>query len=135
MFKVPNQFRVRIGRLKSDDRLGNNGAFVIPSNVKGRSLVVIASDGMGWEHVSAHVERGDEQFTPLWDEMCFLKDSFWGPEDCVMQLHPKQSEYVNNHPHTLHLWRPINQEIPQPESILVGDKNAGVLYSLARGKK
>jgi hypothetical protein len=135
MFHVPNKNRVRSGgRLASTDAMGNNGAFLIPSNLKRRTLVIIASDGRGWEHVSVHAESGKEVLTPLWDEMCHVKETFWDPEDCVMQLHPKKSEYVNNHPHTLHLWRPTDQEIPQPDSILVGDKSAGILHAVPRPK-
>jgi hypothetical protein len=52
--------------------------------------------------------------------MCFVKDLFWDDEDCVMQLHPKKSEYVNNSPFCLHLWRPINAIIPTPPHEMVG---------------
>lgn len=30
------------------------------------------------------------------------------------QLHPAKSEYVNIHPYCLHLWRPLEREIPMP---------------------
>lgn len=121
MFHVPEKYRVVTGRMKSDASFGNNGAFVI-SNPKSerRRLLIIASDGMGWEHVSVHCEIGREQITPYWDEMCFIKDLFWDEEDVVMQLHPKKSQYINNHPNTLHLWRPTAAEIPTPPSVLVG---------------
>ncbi len=121
MFRVPEKYRLVTGRMGSNASFGNNGAFRISSpKSESRQLVIIASDGMGWEHVSVHGERGKEQFTPFWDEMCFIKDLFWDSEDVVMQLHPKKSEYVNNHPNTLHLWRPITTEISMPPSILVG---------------
>jgi hypothetical protein len=58
--------------------------------------------------------------TPTWREMSYVKDLCWDGEDVVMQLHPKRSEYVNNHPHVLHLWRPVDAEIPTPPSIFVG---------------
>jgi len=106
--------------MKSDSTFQNNGCFTLPSMIVGRSLICIASDGLGWEHVSCHVERGREMSTPLWKEMCQLKNIFWDEEDVVMQLHPKQSQYVNVHPHTLHLWRPVGIEIPSPPSIMVG---------------
>ena len=121
MFHVPEKYRLVTGRMASNASFGNNGAFVIPSPIsERRRLVIIASDGMEWEHVSIHCERGNELITPFWDEMCFVKDLFWDGEDVVMQLHPKKSEYVNNHPNTLHLWRPIATEIPTPHSIMVG---------------
>lgn len=126
-FHVPEQYRLVRGPLASTKAMGNSGAFLIPppagKRKRGdRNIFVIASDGMGWEHVSCHIVRDKDQLTPLWNEMCYIKDMFWDDEDVVMQLHPKQSEYVNQHAHTLHLWRPINIEIPTPPSFLVGIK-------------
>jgi hypothetical protein len=71
-----------------------------------------------WEHVSVSGNRR----VPNWQEMCFVKDLFWAEEECVMQLHPPKSEYVNCHPFCLHLWRSLEQPIPTPNSILVGLK-------------
>jgi hypothetical protein len=118
-FHVPEKFRVRAGRLASDDRYGNNGAFLVRLK-HGQSVKVIASDGMGWEHVS--VSRSDR--TPTWEEMCQVKAMFWDEEDCVLQFHPPKSQYINNHANCLHLWRLIGVEFPCPESILVGIKEA-----------
>jgi len=82
-----------------------------------RALTVMYSDGLGWEHVSVSTPGR----APNWAEMVFIKNLFWGTEDCVMQLHPPQSAYVNVHPHCLHLWRPNDgREIPQPPRVLVG---------------
>lgn len=118
MFKVPEQYRLNdIPHFKiseKDEDYKQNGAFIVPCD--GELLVVIASNGMDWEHVSvSHKDR-----CPTWGEMCFIKGLFWDDEDCVMQLHPKKSEYVNLHKTCLHLWRPMSQEIPQPPSFLVG---------------
>lgn len=118
MFKVPEKYRVKNGMLRSNASAGNNGAFLIRSLKFNRELRIIASDGMGWEHVS--VSTYDR--CPTWDEMCFIKNLFWGSEDCVVQYHPPESEYVNNQPYTLHLWRPKNTFMPAPPSILVGIK-------------
>lgn len=73
-----------------------------------------------WEHVSVHAKtaKGQER-TPNWAEMCWVKNLFWGPEECVVQYHPPASEYVNHHPHVLHLWRPVNKTIPTPPKICV----------------
>lgn len=66
-----------------------------------KPLFCQASDGGGWEHVSVStIER-----CPTWDEMCKVKSLFWDDDDLVVQYHPPASEYVNNHPYTLHLWR------------------------------
>lgn len=121
-FHVPEDARLRDGPLGSTRTAGNNGAFTLPSRVSpDRTLYIIASDGLLWEHVSVSVsgKRG-RVATPVWDEMCQVKDVFWDPEDVVMQLHPAKSAYVNCHPHTLHLWRPMQGQIPTPPAILVG---------------
>lgn len=112
---------------------GNNGAFDLDSPEPGWRLALIVSDGtdadvpegLGWEHVSIHAYRGHDgptlrMRTPTWREMSYVKDLFWDGEDIVMQLHPKKSEYVNNHPNVLHLWRPTHRDIPTPPSLLVG---------------
>lgn len=118
-FKVPEQYRVTIGLLKSSLEDGNNGAFEIPNITRvDRSVFVIASDGAGWEHVSVSKKNS----CPSWDVMCRVKDLFWDSDDCVIQYHPPESEYVNNHSNCLHLWRPIGIVLPQPPSILVGIK-------------
>lgn len=73
-----------------------------------------------WEHVSGtvvHYVRGSKlprHHTPTWYEMVGLRDLFWSPEDLVVQFHPPASDYVNNHPNVLHLWRPIGVNIPTP---------------------
>lgn len=115
MFHVPNKFRIRTGYGASDDSYGNNGAFIVKLK-GGQQVNVVASDGLGWEHVS--VSRRDR--CPTWDEMCQVKALFWDEEDCVVQYHPPRADYVNNHPNCLHLWRPINVEIPRPLKVLVG---------------
>lgn len=107
----------------SGDWAGNNGAFQIWLSNR-TDAMVIASDGEGWEHVSVRMvdKNTGSDITPTWAQMCKIKDIFWDDEDCVIQYHPPKSEYVNNHPHVLHLWRPTNQSIPLPDSILVGIK-------------
>lgn len=51
-FHVPEKFRVKSGILSSCSSDGNNGAFFVSSNRFKSVLKVIASDGLGWEHVS-----------------------------------------------------------------------------------
>jgi hypothetical protein len=93
------------------------GAFRIPSGKPLSSTVfqVIASSGMGWEHVSVSLPNR----CPFWDEMCFIKSLFWGNDETVIQYHPAASEYVNVHPFCLHLWRPIGLAIPTPPTFMV----------------
>lgn len=63
---------------------------------------------------------------PTWEEMCFVKSLFWDDNEAVMQLHPPKSDWVNNHPYCLHLWKPNNQQIPLPPSIMVGNKSGNI---------
>lgn len=94
----------------------DGGSYSIP--FEGRLLLVIASNGQLWEHVSVSLKNR----CPNWREMCFVKDFFWEPEEIVMQLHPPKSQHVNMHPYCLHLWRPIGIDIPAPPPILIGFK-------------
>lgn len=98
----------------------------------------------GWEHVSVHAYRGGDlkhyvhhsflegalpyttgrkehqTRTPTWKEMTYVKRLCWDAEDVAIQYHPRESEYVNCHPHVLHLWRTTTQAIPTPPSMCVG---------------
>jgi len=119
--------------LGTDSSMGNNGAFQLPSPESGWTLFLICSDGNdedakdfpgldAWEHVSVSARIVDKLRTriPTWKEMCFVKDLCWDAEDVVVQFHPRASEYVNNHPHVLHMWRWKQGEFPTPPSIAVG---------------
>ena len=120
-FKVPEKFRIKEGLKGSDETFGNNGAFKIPLP---KVAIVIASDGIGWEHVS--VSFPDKKM-PTWEVMCKIKDIFWDEEDLVVQYHPPKSEHINNHPGCLHLWRPTGQQMPSPPNLAVGLKRLNVL--------
>jgi len=114
------QNRVRDGDYGSDASYGMAGCFRLIAP-KG-SLLVVMSSGVdhenGWEHVS--VSAKDR--APFWGEMCFVKNLFWTEDECVVQYHPPRSDYVNFHPHCLHMWRPVSMPIPMPPSMLVGPK-------------
>ena len=147
MFKVPEEFRIRKSKnlasnTTSED--GNKGAFAIKKPVKkkygvrnkfgdlkegvSRSFILYmctASDGMGWEHVGVSLPL--EKRLPTWDEMCDVKTFFWDSTDMVIQYHPAEKDYVNNHSRVLHLWRPIDQEVPKPPPEMIGIKSLGTL--------
>jgi hypothetical protein len=108
---------LEVGRIRSGpygSKRGNCGAFEVKHN--GVPILIIASDGMGWEHVSVSIETR----APTWDEMCWVKDLFWDEDECVLQYHPPREVYVNLHPNCLHLWRPLRYVIPVPPMKLVG---------------
>jgi len=99
----------------------NFGAFVISR--LGVKLFLVVSDGdewpfppPAWEHASItlSVKR-----TPHWAEMCWVREQLWDAEDLVLQIHPPRSEYVNLHEYALHLWRPIDYDLPRPPRITV----------------
>jgi len=118
MFHVPEKYRLLKGQYRSTILDGNNGAFSIN---RGRTVIyIIASDGLGWEHVSVHCTSENKDRTPTWSEMCFIKDMFWDEEDIVIQFHPPKSEYVNMHKFTLHMWRSTTSLITTPPKILIG---------------
>jgi hypothetical protein len=99
-FMVPEEHRVATGPMGSTKDYGNSGVFTF---CHGSTIFnCIASDQGGWEHVSVSINFPR---CPDWNEMCMVKDLFWGEEDTVVQFHPKKSQYVNTHPRVLHLWR------------------------------
>ena len=113
------KYRIVEGHYGSDASFAMVGAFEVPfeSNV----LKIISDDGLAsnWEHVSVSLKNR----CPNWKEMCFVKNVFWEREETVIQYHPPQSEYINNHPYVLHLWKPKKQVIPLPPWVLIGIKH------------
>lgn len=101
------------------------GAFQV-NGPCGMSLRIVASEGdpnnesMGWSHVSISTKNR----CPNWTEMCWVKDLFFEPEECVVQFHPPRSKWISNHPYCLHLWKPPYQ-VELPPAILVGIQSAG----------
>lgn len=121
-WELINKGRLRHGPMGSDDSYGFNGCFRLSMPGEARAIYLIASDGEGWQHVSVSFGKRNHK-TPSWEVMCWVKDLFWEPEDCVVQFHPPQSEYVNVHPGCLHLWRCIDgRDQPTPPSIMVGPR-------------
>ncbi len=71
---------------------------------------------MGWEHLSVSFD----DMLPDWNYMQEMKEMFWKDDEECFQLHPKKEDYINNHNYCLHIWRPLEQQIPIPPTILVG---------------
>lgn len=85
------------------------------NGIKQEPMRIIWSFGGGWEHVSCSLRKR----CPTWEEMCKVKDMFFEPEEVVVQFHPRRSEYVNIHPHCLHLWRKCGEDFETPPVIFV----------------
>ena len=114
------QGRVTLGAWGSKAGFGNNGLFRVQHPESGKTVRMLASDGGGWEHVSVSIEGAKR--CPSWEEMCWVKELFWGPEEWVVQFHPAAEEYVNCHPYTLHLWKPLGAGMATPPAEFVGPK-------------
>jgi hypothetical protein len=111
--------------------VGLYGAFLFASPEPGWQLIAIATDGQdpdvpeaaAWEHVSVRACRAkpvtSQSRIPTWREMVYTKDRFWEDDDLVVQFHPRRADYVNQHPHVLHLWRYRLGELPTPAVGLV----------------
>lgn len=106
------------------------GAFMV--QVQTGLLRIIVSDGKGdpepWEHVSVSLANR----CPNWPEMSLVKSWVWEPTETVVQFHPPESEYVNNHRYCLHMWKPP-YPVVLPPSILVGIKALGEINEQMRG--
>lgn len=81
-----------------------------------KGLNVMVGNGDGWEHVS--VSRFNRS-TPIWEEMVWVKDTFFEAEEWVVQYHPAKSDYIDYGRNVLHLWRAIGVEFPKPPKEMV----------------
>lgn len=109
-----DEFRVFIAGL-SVAVDSHNGIFRIMLKSSRLMFNVIASDGDGWDHVSVSTNYR----CPRWNEMKEIKDMFFDEEETVVQFHPKKSEYINNDPYCLHMWRLQNYDFPKPPEYMV----------------
>lgn len=71
---------------------------------------------LGWEHLSVSFKNK----IPSWEVMQEFKEMFWQDDEDAFQYHPKKDSYINNNEYTLHIWKPLEDVIPVPPSILVG---------------
>ena len=85
---------------------------------RGQSMLVVASHGMGWDHVSVSLKHR----TPNWAEMEYVKRIFFEDHETAMQLHVPVDDHISIHPYCLRLWRPQGAKIPLPPSLMVGPK-------------
>jgi hypothetical protein len=123
MKKAPEYNRLKIGSLASDSSYYNNGFFVFDHyRIFRYEIRCMISDGMGWEHVSVTIAEIDKDATrcPTWEEMCWVKNKFWNVNECVIQYHPVEEDYISCHNFCLHLWKPIGIDIPKPDPKMVG---------------
>ena len=123
-FNIPEKYRVNHPNFPPTKEGDPFGLFVIPSPEPSWYLIIIAGgdtpevpESLGWDHVSVRAEKKNKSRIPNWKEMCIVKDLFWKEDDTVVQFHPKKNNYINNHPHVLHLWH--HDSIIEPNIKLV----------------
>jgi len=51
-----------------------------------------------------HASLSHRARIPTWPEITDMKRSIWEPEEDVMMLLPRESDYVNIHEFAMHLW-------------------------------
>lgn len=108
-----NAYRIQHPLLNSflgDDECG---AFRIRLN--GLLFVVIASNGGGWDHVSASLPDR----CPTWEEMCQIKRLFFADDEWAVEFHPPAEANISVHDYCLHLWRPQAIALPTPPRVMV----------------
>ena len=101
--------------IRAEAQNGGIGGYYY-DRISDKRLNFIFSCQLGWEHLSVSMPNK----TPNWDQMCRMKDIFWGEDEACVQYHPKKEDYVNNHEHCLHIWKPVDYELPTPPSLMVG---------------
>ena len=112
MLKYPEQFREAAAGAESSP--GSPARFRVPLPVFSSTACVQAALVEGWEHVSVYVVENGKEETPTWEEMRAVRALFWDPDDCVLQYYPAEGSGVDRQLHTIHLWRPIGNEVPTP---------------------
>ena len=93
----------------------DGGAFLVKSPRSHAKMMVVASTGEGWDHVSVSLRNR----CPTWDEMERVKRMFFRPDETAMQLHVPPAAHISVHPYCLHLWRPQDVQIPLPPDWMV----------------
>jgi hypothetical protein len=105
-------------------QLGDDGgAFVVLSPIDRAQMVVVASHGMSWDHVS--VSRKNR--APNWAEMEIIAQIFFKEDEVAVQYHVPASLHINNHPYCLHWFRPQTAEMPLPPPVMIGRADLGLL--------
>ena len=91
----------------NNNEFGGDGYIYFPES---KPIYVRFCNCFDWEHVS--VSKNKKCLS--WEEMCQVKDIFWNKNECAIQYHPPEEDYINNNPYVLHIWKPIKETIPMP---------------------
>jgi hypothetical protein len=84
------------------------GAFLIPRGTvvdgykAAADVACVAAAAAGWDHVSLSCKVR----CPVHAEVMLVHRLFFGDEQSSMQLQMPKADHINNHPWTVHIWRP-----------------------------
>lgn len=112
-----DRYRCREFEILHYGRTGNanEGVFLVPLPPDGEPARVIASNGMGWDHVSVSLPNR----CPTWAELEHVKRLFFRESEVAVQFHVPPKDHISVHPYCLHLWRcqyaPLH--LPPPEMV------------------
>jgi hypothetical protein len=79
-----------------------------------RGLLVMAEVELVRGEMWLHVSLSRAAALPSWEDLREVKDLFVGRDRKAVQVLPPASEYVNIHPHCLHLYAPVEHD-PLPD--------------------
>lgn len=93
-----------------------NGQFEV-TGPRGRLFLQVSDQG-GWDHVSVSSKARRGATAPTWDEMRFVRDLCFGPDEWAVQYGPPPAANIS-HAEVLHWWRPQEAEIVRPPRVFV----------------
>lgn len=64
-------------------------------------------DDQWWDYISVSRARR----LPTWEDLKLVKDLIIGKDREAIQVLPKEEEFVNIHPHCLHLWCVMGKQL------------------------
>lgn len=113
-FSFVEKYRVPGKRLLANSQ--KVGVFSLPY-VDNSRIEVIASQALGWQHVSATIVLNpvDDPRIPTYKEMQTVQNLFFYPNERVIQYHPRRQDYVNDNPFVLHMWVADGNIMPYPD--------------------
>lgn len=112
-------------KIKAEKKNGFGGSILPVEYKNGKAKIIQDYDKVlnfmfSWACGFEHLSVSTTVKTPTWEQMCKMKDIFWNEDEVCMQLHPAKENYIDNMSYCLHIWRPINKEIPTPPNLMVG---------------
>jgi len=124
-------------RIEYLGNMGNekNGRFIIPTTQPGVNYLVLASDGLDWDHVSVSIIDDDYEGIkrcPTHEEMADIKRKFFDAYETTTQYHPVASDYINNHPYVLHWFR--HQRLEQDHPFMEESTHETIEMPVANGR-